>query len=147
MSKKKVMIGMSGGVDSSVAAYLLKEQGYDVIGITGKMLCDENSEVVVKNAQNVAEKLGIKHDIACHPFINGRNHQQKCTTQHGGGNQRCLQRRDEPLQCVGQQKTCQQHDNQMNVTPHGQIPKVFHGIFKVSDLAKVGNTFVNTFTC
>lgn len=58
--KKKVAIGLSGGVDSSVAAYLLKEQGYDVIGLTLR-LCSEVD--VSEDAKKVAEILGIPHYI------------------------------------------------------------------------------------
>jgi tRNA-specific 2-thiouridylase len=56
---KKVMVGMSGGVDSSVAAYLLKSEGYEVIGVTLK-LCGENSDDI-EDAKRVAKKIGIEH--------------------------------------------------------------------------------------
>lgn len=58
-SKKRVAVAMSGGVDSSTAALLLKNQGYEVIGITGIM--HEFSDSSVKNASDVCKVLEIPH--------------------------------------------------------------------------------------
>ena len=71
---KKVVVGMSGGVDSSVAAYLLKKQGYDVIGVTMKIWQDEEQcniednggccgTSAVDDARRVAQKLDIPYYV------------------------------------------------------------------------------------
>ena len=76
-SKRKVIVGLSGGVDSSVAAYLLKKEGFDVTGVTmsiwdgkptagssGKHACygpDENEEI--EEARNLAAILDIPYHV------------------------------------------------------------------------------------
>ncbi len=69
--RKKVMLGMSGGVDSSVAAYLLKQQNLDVIGVTLKLFNNGDIDVPsekaccslddVEDAKSVCSRLGLPH--------------------------------------------------------------------------------------
>lgn len=65
---KKVILGMSGGVDSSVAAYLLKEQGYDVLGLFMKNWdeTDENGDCPASKDYEDVQKVCAQLDIPCY---------------------------------------------------------------------------------
>ena len=62
-NRKKAVVALSGGLDSSVAALLLKQQGYEVIGLTGKMINSPSAESVIENAKLVAQSLEIEHYV------------------------------------------------------------------------------------
>ena len=64
---KKILVAMSGGVDSSVCAYILKEQGFDVSGLTLKLYDSKSKTSVslqaIEDAKKVCDELHIKHYI------------------------------------------------------------------------------------
>ena len=60
---KKVVVAMSGGVDSSVVAYLLKQEGYDVVGATMKLIDNDSTNQSISDAKDVCDSLGIKHYV------------------------------------------------------------------------------------
>ena len=71
-TKQRVLLGMSGGVDSSVAGYLLREQDYDVIGVTMKVWpqdCISRAEDKCCGPQAVADARGVAHALGIPHYV------------------------------------------------------------------------------
>lgn len=60
-NNKRVLVGMSGGVDSSAAVFLLKEQGYDCVGATMELLLSAPEDI--EDARQAARRMGIPHHV------------------------------------------------------------------------------------
>ena len=60
---KKIAVGLSGGVDSCTAAYLLREQGYEVMGITLRLKQGSLADADIDDARRIAEALGIELEV------------------------------------------------------------------------------------
>ena len=72
LGKERVLLGMSGGVDSSVAAYLLREQGYEVVGVTMKVWpqdCITRAEDKCCGPQAVADARGVAHALGIPHYV------------------------------------------------------------------------------
>ena len=65
MKKESVLIGMSGGVDSSVAAFLLQQEDFDCVGCTMKLWCG-NAQDNTADAKSVADRMGIPFHVFDH---------------------------------------------------------------------------------
>ncbi len=63
MDNKKVLLGMSGGVDSTASVIVLQNLGYEVIGATYRLTDDESVDQSILDAKNAAQKLGIEHIV------------------------------------------------------------------------------------
>jgi len=71
-TKQRVLLGMSGGVDSSVAGYLLREQGYDVVGVTMKVWpqdCLSRAEDKCCGPQAIADARGVAHPLGIPHYV------------------------------------------------------------------------------
>ena len=67
---RRVLIGMSGGIDSTAACLMLQEQGYEVVGVTMRVfdvasqLTSDGDPRFIDEAREVASRLGIEHHVA-----------------------------------------------------------------------------------
>ena len=71
-TKQRVLLGMSGGVDSSVAGYLLRKQGYDVVGVTMKVWpqdCISRAEDKCCGPQAIADARGVAHSLGIPHYV------------------------------------------------------------------------------